>query len=217
MDYFAFHAVNFNRIFSKSFVSDCDIEALPLRQRDGARVIDAAQHGHKLTCESDETIYVRRDKGIEKQFRFKVFIYEMEWMNIFDGVFFLWIGVFRFSDLQCKTCHLPLFYRHTPDAKVTFIIKRSVIETKNEKPFKAISDFTNNCIDLASTQGRVKKHTKNRGKFSSVTVSTIDSEEDEIEEVRAEWCFPLMPKINLILFAFCSCMYVERSGRQLRK
>lgn len=52
--------------------SDCNIEKLPLRKRDGARVIDSSQHAHKITCESDETIYVRRDVGIEKQYRFKV-------------------------------------------------------------------------------------------------------------------------------------------------
>lgn len=53
---------------------DSDIEKLPLREKDGARVIDATHHAHKITCEPDETIYVRRDCGIEKQFRFKVSI-----------------------------------------------------------------------------------------------------------------------------------------------
>lgn len=51
---------------------DCNIEKLPLRKKDGARVIDSTHHAHKITCESDETIYVRRDVGIEKQYRFKV-------------------------------------------------------------------------------------------------------------------------------------------------
>lgn len=53
-------------------ISDCNIDKLPLRKKDGARVIDTTYHAHKITCEPDETIYVRRDVGIEKQFRFKV-------------------------------------------------------------------------------------------------------------------------------------------------
>ncbi|XP_031633884.1 UPF0428 protein CG16865 [Contarinia nasturtii] len=136
-----------------TLILDSDIEKLPLRKRDGARVIDSTYHAHKITCEPDETIYVRRDVGIEKQYRFK-----------------------------CKTCHLPLFYRHSPDSKVTFILKRAIVQSKNENPFKAIGDIGS---QILSTQGPrkvlVTKHTKNMGKFSSVTVSTIDEEEDEIE------------------------------------
>ena len=41
-------------------VTDCTVEKLPLRQKDGARVIDSNKHAHKLTCEVDETIYLKR-------------------------------------------------------------------------------------------------------------------------------------------------------------
>lgn len=52
--------------------SDCNIDRLPLRKKDGARVVDGVHHAHKITCEPDETIYVRRECGIEKQYRYKV-------------------------------------------------------------------------------------------------------------------------------------------------
>lgn len=168
---------------------DSNIEKLPLRKKDGARVIDATHHAHKITCEPDETIYVRRDVGIEKQYRFKVIRYNIQIQVIW--VYFKWNDFtffFFFLIFQCKTCHLPLFYRHSPDSKVTFVLKRAVVQSKNENPFKAIGDVTN---QILATQGPrkvlVTKHTKNMGKFSSVTVSTIDEEEDEIEAVSLDF------------------------------
>lgn len=51
---------------------DCCTDKLPLRRVDGARVIDGASHAHKITCDPGETVHIRRENGIEKQYRFKV-------------------------------------------------------------------------------------------------------------------------------------------------
>lgn len=53
-------------------MTDCNLEKLPLRRTDGARVIDSSLHAHKTTCEPAGTVYVRREAGVEKQIRFKV-------------------------------------------------------------------------------------------------------------------------------------------------
>ena len=50
---------------------DCPLENLPLRRRDGARVIDGSKHAHKITSEPDETVFLKRTDGIEKQHRQK--------------------------------------------------------------------------------------------------------------------------------------------------
>lgn len=179
--------ISINQAFLFISSSDCNIEKLPLRKRDGARVIDSTQHAHKVTCEADETIYVRRDVGIEKQYRFKVCSETNYLTSCSDRQ---WSNSNILFDLQCKTCHLPLFYRHSPDGKVTFVLKRSVVQSKNENPFKAIGDVTNQILSTTQGQQRkvlVTKHTKNMGKFSSVTVSTIEDEEDEIEAVSFQW------------------------------
>lgn len=52
-------------------VLDCALEKLPLRKRDGARVVDGSKHANKTTCDPDEIIYLKRQDGIEKQHRSK--------------------------------------------------------------------------------------------------------------------------------------------------
>lgn len=53
------------------FFPDCAIEKLPLRKRDGARVIDGSKHAHKMTFDTDETVYIKRQEGIERQHRMR--------------------------------------------------------------------------------------------------------------------------------------------------
>ena len=160
-----FHGIFFswNKSESTLIFSDRVIEKLPLRQRDGARVIDGSKHTHKITPVFDEIVYINRiEKGIEKQFRYK-----------------------------CKHCNLQQFYRHDRNSNVTFIFKGAVVSSSQKKSDKV--------IPLASTmsnpQREAKSKTTNLGKFSSVTVSTISDDEDELEEKEIADSYALNAKI----------------------
>lgn len=132
-----------------TLILDCAIEKLPLRKRDGARVIDGSKHAHKMTYDNDETVYIKRQDGIERQIR-----------------------------MRCKKCRLPLYYKHELTSNVNFVFKGSVVKSSGEGPKM---DIYNQVAIEKPKKIMVTKHTKNMGKFSSVTVSTIDEEEDEIE------------------------------------
>ena len=51
---------------------DCTIDVLPLRPADGARVIDGKKHAHKTAFQEGQSLYIRREKGYEQQFRLNV-------------------------------------------------------------------------------------------------------------------------------------------------
>jgi hypothetical protein len=63
---------------------------------------------------------------------------------------------------------------------VVFIVRGALTKT-GKGPMSNIYNHTPAALERKPLM--VTKHTKNMGKFSSVTVSTIEDEEDEIEEV----------------------------------
>lgn len=130
-------------------IVDCALEKLPLRARDGARVIDSTKHVNKKTAQKGETVHIRRPGGIEKQFREK-----------------------------CIKCGLLLFYRHSEkDAQVTFVVQGALFEPE-KGPLKTPLLFNR---PKEKKKVMLSKKTKEMGKYATVTVSTIEDEEDEIE------------------------------------
>ena len=73
------------------------------------------------------------------------------------------------------------FYRHDPESGVTFIFKNALVSAEQNKANKDI--YKQTALEQPKKRDKVTKSTKTMGKFSSVTVSTVSDDEDELEEV----------------------------------
>lgn len=152
-------------------ILDCKINKLPLRKRDGARVIDREEHDFKLSCVEDEKafrdediVYVKwNDEEIEKQYR-----------------------------LRCKKCNLWTFYKHSPDNKTTdhiFIVNNSMksglrnssLAAKMARSARDGDQSSSNSSRPSTSRSFRRTETTSAGRFASVTISTVEEEEAEAE------------------------------------
>lgn len=132
-------------------IIDQSLDKLPFRRRDKSRVIDTSKHVFKLKLndnkpEDDELVYLKRDNGIEKQYRKK-----------------------------CKNCGLSIMYKLDQRDNALFIINESLVE-QNLNSFNSHQN-RNSYYD----NRKLTRFTKDDGKFSSVTVSTIDEHNEELQ------------------------------------
>ena len=80
-----------------SLILDYNLDRLPLRTTDNARVIDGNKRVYKLHIaekQNDDIVYIERDNGVEKQYRY-----------------------------YCKNCSLLIFYKHNPNSKILFVVQ----------------------------------------------------------------------------------------------
>lgn len=69
-------------MFDAYILADCPIDKLPMRRRDNARVIDSQKHAHKLTCDPDDIVYLKRYRSTAKINNSYEIIFFMQSMHI---------------------------------------------------------------------------------------------------------------------------------------
>jgi len=193
------------------------METLPLRSRDGARVIDGSKHTHKMTPEFDEIIHIRRNllnpqlldpekDAVRQPVRdVNAEIPEEELDPDVDPEeekrareekdrIKRTKNIEKQHRYKCKSCGLQLFYRHDPASSVTFAIKGAVVSASQSKANKDIyRQVAQEQVPRKVPQ--VHKKTKHMGKFSNVTVSTLSDEEDELEDKEIADSYAMNAKI----------------------
>ncbi|OAF72163.1 hypothetical protein A3Q56_00042 [Intoshia linei] len=117
------------------------LNLLPKRKKDGAIVVDGNLHKNKFSTKYSGIVYIRRENGIEQQFRDK-----------------------------CIQCELTIFYRHDRESRIYFILKgaliKSFVTAKSEIDYKVttktITDLgKNSAVTLSTIDGNLNEINEN--------------------------------------------------------
>ena len=89
-------------------------------------------------------------------------------------------GIERQHRYKCQGCGLQLFYKHDPKAPATFIFKGAIRTASQGISQKDI--YSQVAQEGLAKKRMVTKNFRTMGKYSSVTVSTVSDDEDELED-----------------------------------
>ncbi|KRY23651.1 UPF0428 protein CXorf56 -like protein [Trichinella patagoniensis] len=148
-----------------ALISEKPLDRLPLRPRDRARVLDNEKGTYKTFSKPNETVYLSRSEGVEVQCR-----------------------------LECKQCSAIMFYYSPDRPDILFLVDKAVVSSDQLNTAKASGpdvvgrsavgydgDVDGSGPSSTTKKVMITKMVKSGGKFGSVTVSTIDEEEEELE------------------------------------
>ncbi|KRX45824.1 putative U3 small nucleolar RNA-associated protein 7, partial [Trichinella murrelli] len=148
-----------------ALISEKPLDRLPLRPRDRARVLDNEKGTYKTFSKPNETVYLSRSEGVEVQCR-----------------------------LECKQCSAIMFYYSPDRPDILFLVDKAVVSSDQLSTAKASGpdvvgrsavgydgDVDGSGPSSTTKKVMITKMVKSGGKFGSVTVSTIDEEEEELE------------------------------------
>lgn len=141
-------------------ITESPLHLMPLRSRDKSRVLDPAKFTFKFYYIPE----VKQEDIVHRTYNNNDRLVEVQYMR------------------RCARCKLPIAYQHEMPTSfnnnrlVFFIIKGALVERKLES-----SKSFNKNQQQHETPKKIFITKKEMGKFSSVTVSTVDEEEEEIE------------------------------------
>lgn len=159
---------------------DQPVEDLPLRKLDRCRVVDALYNANKLTNFLTEGYGPGGKPMLSKMDAEHVMRYPPFKVKINEGCYE------RRFRLVCSTCGKAFGYRVvTEDSQLA---KFNKARTYNYEPFERLTYISPKYIELVNKESErakefiVNKQTTDRGKTATTTVSTVEKDEQDVEQ-----------------------------------